>query len=70
MKFHIVKLYEIMLICIKSHKFMSNNQKTMIRTSAVHKVKFRKDKANIPSTTTTIHFTITHTVVSVGYRVY
>ncbi len=22
MKFHIVKLYEIMLICIKSHKFM------------------------------------------------
>jgi len=32
-KFHIVKLYEIILIDIKSHKFMYNNQKPI---SCIH----------------------------------
>ena len=29
------EILEIMLICIKSHKFMKNNPKTMIRTTVV-----------------------------------
>jgi len=47
MKFHIVKLYEIMLIYIKLHKFIYNNQKHMSRTTVVRYSISTKDNLNI-----------------------